>query len=68
MTTPENDEIISWHAELSKVVHNWVNPKIYATIEDTKDGSGDRILNFPEGFCETQGWKVGDTLGFVYFR
>lgn len=56
----------SWHTELTKVVHNWVNPvpKTYegGTIEDASDGSGDGILTFPEGMCETLGWKVGDTL------
>ena len=34
----------------------------FATIEDATDGSGDKILIFPEGFCESEGWKVGDTL------
>lgn len=56
----------SWHTELTKIVHNWANTKPviteYASIEDAGDGSGDGILTFPEGFCETQGWKVGDTL------
>lgn len=56
----------AWHEELSKVVHQWVNPPNeivgYATIEDANDGSGDAILNFPEGFCESLGWKEGDTL------
>jgi hypothetical protein len=69
MNTPENDEIIPWHVELSKVVHNWVNPKPEilgtATIQDAQDGSGDGILTFPEGFTETVGWKVGDTLDLV---
>lgn len=59
-------EETTWHEELSKVVHQWVNPStkfdIYAKIEDAGDGSGDAILTFPEGFCETVGWKVGDTL------
>lgn len=63
MHTPEDTP---WHVDLSKVVHSWVNPKpittFYASIEDAGDGSGDGILNFPEGFCESQGWKVGDTL------
>lgn len=56
----------SWHTELTQVVHNWVNPeqKIYAdcVVEDATDGSGDAILNFPEGLCDDLGWKEGDTL------
>lgn len=60
--TPEIEENTPWHVELSKVVHNWVNPTYLAKIEDAGDGSGDGILTFPEGFCESQGWKVGDTL------
>lgn len=55
-----------WHVELSKVVHQWVNPVAkstgYATIQDAGDGSGDGILTFPEGMCESVGWKAGDTL------
>lgn len=56
----------AWHTELTQVVNNWVNPPKeivgYATIEDANDGSGDAILTFPEGFCEKNGWKEGDTL------
>ena len=59
-------EETTWHEELSKVVHQWVNPKpkitIEAKIEDAGDGSGDAILTFPEGFCDSIGWKEGDTL------
>jgi hypothetical protein len=59
-------EEITWHEELSKVVHQWVNTKpeitFMAKIEDANDGSGDGILTFPEGFCKTVGWKEGDTL------
>lgn len=65
MTTP-TPETTSWHEDLSAVVHEWVNPKSlfvgYGTIEDANDGSGDGILTFPEGMCETLGWKAGDTL------
>lgn len=55
-----------WHTELTQVIHNWVNPeqKIYVDclIEDADDGSGDAILNFPDGLCDNLGWKEGDTL------
>lgn len=63
MHTPEES---TWYEDLSKVVHQWVNPKEkisgYCYIEDANDGSDDAILTFPEGLCETVGWKVGDTL------
>lgn len=56
----------SWHEDLSKVVHEWVNPteKTYGsiTIEDADDGSGDGILTFPPELIEKTGWKEGDTL------
>lgn len=55
-----------WHEDLSKVVHEWVNPtqKTYGpiTIEDAEDGSGDGILTFPPEFIEKTGWKEGDTI------
>jgi hypothetical protein len=55
-----------WHEELTKVVHEWVNPtqKTYGpiTIEDANDGSGDGILTFPPEFLEETGWKEGDTI------
>jgi hypothetical protein len=55
-----------WHEDLSKVVHEWVNPteKSYGpiTIEEADDGSGDGILTFPPEFIEKTGWKEGDTL------
>ena len=57
-----------WHTELTQVVNSWVNPKpektYIATVEDATDGSGDAILNFPEGMCDELGWKEGDTLNF----
>lgn len=63
MHTPEET---TWYEDLSKVVHQWVNPKEefigYGYIEDANDGSGDGILTFPEGMCEKIGWNVGDTL------
>lgn len=56
----------SWHEELTKVVHEWVNPtqKTYGPIiiEDADDGSGDGILTFPPEFLEETGWKEGDTI------
>lgn len=55
-----------WHEDLTKVVHEWVNPtqKTYGpiTIEDAEDGSGDGILTFPPEFLEKTGWKEGDTI------
>lgn len=55
-----------WHEDLTKVVHEWVNPtqKTYGpiTIEDAEDGSGDGILTFPPDFIEKTGWKEGDTI------
>lgn len=55
-----------WHEDLTKVVHEWVNPtqKTYGpiTIEDAEDGSGDGILTFPPELIEKTGWKEGDTL------
>ena len=67
MTTP-TPETTSWHEDLTAVIHQWVNPKpsfsVYAHIEDAGDGSGDGILTFPEGMCESVGWKAGDTLDF----
>ena len=51
---------------LNDVMNTWTKPviKTYGTfiIEDARDGSGDGILTFPEGFCEEYGWKEGDTL------
>lgn len=56
----------AWHEELTKVMHEWVNPtqKTYGniTIEDAADGSGDGILTFPPEFLEETGWKEGDTI------
>jgi hypothetical protein len=61
----------SWHTELTKVVHNWVNPDEkfygYGTIEDAGDGSGDGILTFPDGLCDDLGWKEGDTLNLEVY-
>ena len=55
-----------WHEDLTKVMHEWVNPtqKTYGpiTIEDAEDGSGDGILTFPPEFLEKTGWKGGDTI------
>jgi bifunctional DNA-binding transcriptional regulator/antitoxin component of YhaV-PrlF toxin-antitoxin module len=34
------------------------------TIEDAEDGSGDGILTFPDGMCESLGWAEGDELSF----
>lgn len=52
--------------ELTKIMHQWVNPseKVlgYATVEDAGDGSGDAILKFPEGMCDELGWEDGDTV------
>lgn len=37
--------------------------KIYtAEILETNDGSGDAILQFPDDFIETTGWKEGTEL------
>lgn len=56
----------AWHEELTKVMHEWVNPtqKTYRniTIEDAADGSGDGILTFTPEFLEETGWKEGDTI------
>jgi hypothetical protein len=63
MHTPEET---TWHEDLSKVMHEWVNTKErfvgYGHIEDANDGSGDGILTFPEGMCEEVGWNPGDNL------
>ena len=64
-----DDELVKkqepWQ-ELTKVIHQWVNPKpklcFTSYIEDARDGSGDGILTFPPEIIEEFGWKEGDTL------
>jgi hypothetical protein len=37
--------------------------KIWTTeLIETDDGTGDAILQFPDDFIETTGWKVGTEL------
>lgn len=34
---------------------NW-----YSIVEDAGDGSGDAIIQIPQGLLAKQGWKAGD--------
>lgn len=56
------------YENLSEITQNWVESDVKKygpiTIEDPGDGSGDGLLTFPEGLCDSLGWETGDTLKF----
>ena len=68
----ENTKELEPWQELTNVVNSWVTSSPqkeefydrFVTIEDAEDGSGDGILTFPDGMCESLGWAEGDELSF----
>lgn len=62
----ENDKPTYDFEELTKVMRTWASgtyeKRYTCTFENANDGSGDGILNFPDGMCDDLGWTVGDVI------